>query len=272
MIRVRGLHAGYGDREVLAGVSLDLAPGEMVGLLGPNGSGKTTLLLALAGVLALRSGSVEIGGADLAALKPRERARRVASVPQRAEAAFDLSVETLVLLGRYPYISLLGGYGPQDKAAADAALAEAGVDQFRQRAAGSLSGGEFTRVLLARALAQAAGMQPPILLLDEAFAALDLARRMAVSELLAARARAGALVVSAIHDLNLAAQFCGRLVFLKHGRVALDGPTAEVFTATNLSEIYETPVAVALHPVTGAPQAFPVPRRPPGPGAPAGGR
>ncbi|MEW5775105.1 MAG: ABC transporter ATP-binding protein [Thermodesulfobacteriota bacterium] len=270
MIRLHGLRAGYGGREVLRGVSLDLAPGEMVGLLGPNGSGKTTLLLAMAGVLAPMSGTVEIGGADAAGMKPRERARRVASLPQRAEAAFDLAVETLVLLGRYPYISLLGGYTAADRAAADAALAEAGAGEFRGRPAGSLSGGEFTRVLLARALAQAAGMSPPVLLLDEAFAALDLARRMAVSELLAAKARAGALVVSAIHDLNLAAQTCSRLVFLKRGRVALDGPTAQVFTATNLTDIYETPVAVAPHPVTGAPQAFPVPRGAPGPDAPAG--
>ena len=270
MIRLHGLRAGYGGREVLRGVDLDLAPGEMVGLLGPNGSGKTTLLLAMAGVLPPMAGTVVLGGRDATALKPRERARRVASLPQRAEATFDLAVETLVLLGRYPYISLLGGYGPEDRAAADAALAEAGAEEFRGRLAGSLSGGEFSRVLLARALAQAAGMEPPVLLLDEAFAALDLARRMAVGELLAAKARAGALVVSAIHDLNLAAQFCGRLVFLKHGRVALDGPTAEVFTATNLSDIYETPVAVAPHPVTGAPQAFPVPAGAPGPGAPAG--
>mgnify|MGYP000912416671 CR=1 FL=1 len=272
MIRIEDLHAGYGEREVLAGVSLDLAAGEMVGLLGPNGSGKTTLLLAMAGVLPPRSGRVLLGGADAASLKPRERARRAASLPQRTEAPGDLGVETLVLLGRYPYISLLGGYTAADRAAADAALAEAGVEEFRQRTAGSLSGGEFTRVLLARALAQAAGMQPPVLLLDEATAALDLARRMAVSELLAAKARAGALVVSAIHDLNLAAQFCSRLVFLKRGRVALDGPTAEVFNATNLTEIYETPVAVAPHPVTGAPQAFPVPAGAAGPGDPAGAR
>jgi iron complex transport system ATP-binding protein len=272
MIRLHGLRAGYGERDVLRGVSLDFAPGELVGLLGPNGAGKTTLLLAMAGALVPRAGTVVLAGRDAAALTPRERALRVASLPQRAEAAFDLAVETLVLLGRYPYTSLLGGYTAADRSAADAALAEAGAEEFRGRAAGSLSGGEFTRVLLARTLAQAADMTPPALLLDEAFAALDLARRMEMSELLAAKARAGALVIAAIHDLNLAAQFCGRLVFLKQGRVALDGPTAEVFTATNLTDIYETPVAVAPHPVTGAPQAFPVPRNAAGPRAPAGER
>jgi iron complex transport system ATP-binding protein len=225
MIRIEDLHAGYGEREVLRGVSLTLAPGEMVGLLGPNGSGKTTLLLAMAGVLTPRSGAVHLGDADAAALKPRERARRAASLPQRAEAAFDLAVETLVLLGRYPYITLLGGYTAQDRAAARAALAEAGVEEFRERAAGSLSGGEFTRVLLARALAQAAGMNPPVLLLDEATAALDLARRMAVSELLAAKARAGTWWFG-----HPRPQPGGAILRPPHlpqaGRVALDGPTA----------------------------------------------
>lgn len=263
MIRLQEVRAGYGAREALRGVSLAFAPGEMVGLLGPNGSGKTTLLLVMAGVLAPFAGAVELGGESAAGMRPRQRARRVASLPQRAEAAFDLKVETLVLLGRYPYLSLLGGYSDADRAAAAAAMAETATLAFRERSAGSLSGGEFRRVLLARALAQ----QAPALLLDEATAALDLARKMEVCALLATKARAGTLVVSAIHDLNLAALFCERLVFLKAGRVALDGPTAEVFTATNLTEIYETPVIVAPHPLTGAPQAFPVPA--PLPAAPA---
>jgi len=124
-----------------------------------------------------------------------------------------------------------------------------------ERQAAELSGGEFQRVLLARALCQ--GRE--LLLLDEATSALDLARRVEAFDLLAAQNRKGGAVLTAVHDLNLAALYCPRLIFLKRGRVALDGPTRDIFTETNLRDIYETDIRVAPHPVTGAPQAHLVP-------------
>lgn len=259
-----GLSAGYGEREALSGVDLSLERGELVGLLGPNGGGKSTLLLCLSGVLTPRSGRVEAGGEDLAGLSHRERARRIACVPQRAEPAFGFTVAEMVRLGRYPHLSAWGGYGPHDFEAADRAMAGAGVAGLAQRRAGELSGGEFQRVLLARALAQEAG----VLLLDEAMASMDVAWRMAAFDLLRARCRAGLAVLTAVHDLNLAALYCPRLVFLKNGRVLADGPTAEVFTPELLSEVYDTDILVAPHPATGAPQAHPVPGS--GPGRAAG--
>ncbi len=264
MIRLTGLRAGYHGRDVLHGLDLRIGRGEMVGLLGPNGAGKTTLLLAATGALAPTGGAVALGGRDIGRLGSRERARLVAAVPQRAESAGELSVRSLVLMGRYPFLTLLGGYGPDDQAAADAAMDAVGVAGLENRLLGELSGGEFQRVLAARALAQAAD----VLVLDEASASLDMARKMELYALLAARNAAGTTIVAALHDLNLAALFCPRLVFLKNGRIEADGPVAEVFTAHTLSRIYETDITVIAHPKTGTPQALAVPA----PCGPAAGR
>lgn len=256
MIELSCVHAGYSTTDnVLRDVSLSVHPGELVGLLGPNGSGKTTLLLVLSGVLAPRSGTVTLDGAPLHRLRPRERARRIAAVPQRPEHIPDLDALSLVLMGRYPHTTLLRGYGPDDHAAALAALRDTGCAHLAARGARTLSGGELQRVLLARALAQGADT----LLLDEATAGLDVARALDILDLLHARHRAGARIVAAVHDLNLAALYCTRLIFLKHGRVVEDGPVERTFTAAVLSEVYETPVTVQPHPITGKPQACYVP-------------
>lgn len=255
MIRVSGLVCRYGRREALRGINLHVAPGEMIGLLGPNGSGKTTLLSAMAGLLPAHAGTIAVGGADVAGLSPRQRALRLSCVPQRAEVPPGFSVRELVLMGRHARTGFFADYGPEDHAAAEAALSDAGCLDLAGRMACELSGGELQRVLLARALAQ--GRE--LMLLDEAVSALDMARRVEVFDLLARLNREGATILSAVHDLNLAALYCPRLVFLKNGRIALDGPTAQVFTEANLKDIYETDLRVAAHPVTGAPQAHLVP-------------
>jgi len=255
MIHCQGLRVGYKGRAVLDSIDLQVRPGEMVGLLGPNGAGKTTLLLALTGVLPPMAGRVQLGGEDMSRLSPRQRAKRVAAVPQRAESARDLTVRALVRMGRYPYLAPLGGYGPDDTAAAEAAMQAVGIATLDQRQMGELSGGEFQRALVARALAQAAD----ILVLDEASANLDIARKMELYALLAVRNAAGTTILAALHDINLAALYCRRLVFLKNGHIVADGPVADVFTQKNLSRIYETDILVLAHPRTGAPQALAVP-------------
>jgi iron complex transport system ATP-binding protein len=255
MIECRGLRAGYGGREVLRGLDMRIARGEMVGLLGPNGSGKTTLLHVLSGVLAPTAGTVRLGGREIGTLRPRKRAGMVAAAPQRAEPVDGMTVSSLVLLGRYPYLSALRGYGAQDHAAAAAALADTGLTALAGRQTTALSGGEFQTALLARALCQSTD----ILLLDEAASNLDVAKKTAMHELLREKNAQGLTVLSAVHDLNLAALFCDRLIFLKNGRVLADGPTHTVFTRDIVEEVYETTFHVFAHPVTGAPQGVVVP-------------
>ncbi len=255
MIEVKQITCAYGDREVLGHVSFILDPGEMTGLLGPNGSGKTTLLLALSGALPLVDGSIAVNGKELPRMRPRERARSLAAVPQHFETTFDLNVRALVLMGRYPYVRALLGYGRNDMEAAYRAMRDTDTAPFAGRMTSELSGGELQRVLIARALCQEAD----ILLLDEAASGLDVAAKIAVYDLLRTYHAQGVTVLSAIHDLNLAALYCERLLFLKKGKLVLDGPTHEVFTEKNLTQIYETPIKIYPHPVTGAPQSHLVP-------------
>ena len=238
MLDVRGLTAGYGARPVLRGISLKARGGESVALLGPNGSGKTTLLRCISGVLRPQGGDICLAGKSLERLRPRERARLVAVVPQRAECPPGLSVRHMALLGRYPYLSWLGGYGA-------AGLAGRRVDE--------LSGGELQRVLLARALAQ----ESPLLLLDELAAGLDLARMVELFDLLERRRAAGACVLMAMHDCNLASLYATRLIGLKNGQMLFDGPASEIFTEEKLSALYDIPIRVFPHPRWGLPQALP---------------
>jgi iron complex transport system ATP-binding protein len=256
MIEIADLGAGYDDQPVLRSLSLTVRRGEFTGVLGPNGSGKTTLIRALSGVLPPRSGSIRIAGRDIRTLSAKARALDCATVAQNNPGLSGVRALSLVLMGRYPHVSFLGGYSPADFARAREAMAETSCLHLQDRTSDALSGGEFQRVVTAKALAQ----DTQLLLLDEAASNLDVARTMDLYELLRARNTAGLTVLTVAHDLNLAALYCQRLVFLKNGSVAADGPTRDIFTAQTLSDIYETPLAVAPHPITGAPQAHLVPR------------
>jgi len=256
MIEISSLTAGYDGHAVLRDVTLTIPRGAFTGVLGPNGSGKTTLVRTLSGVLPPLGGAVRIAGSDLAALTSRQRARSCATVAQTNQGLTGVRALSLVLMGRYPYISLLGGYGRADVERARQAMTQTSCGHLADRRTDSLSGGELQRVLTAKALAQ----DTDLLLLDEAASNLDVARTMDLYELLRSRNAAGLTVLTVAHDLNLAALYCQRLVFLKNGSVAADGLVRDVFTAQTLSEIYETPLAVAPHPLTGTPQAYLVPR------------
>ena len=219
----------------LAGISLAVQPGELVGLLGANGAGKTTLLRLLGGLAAPAAGTVRCFGASVAELPPRERARRLAFVPQDSHPAFDLVVGDLVLLGRTPHLGWMGIEGPRDRARAREALAETGTLELAGRRFGTLSAGERQRVVLARALAQEA----PVVLLDEPTTHLDLAHQIRLFELLARlRAERKTTFVVASHDLSLAGRWCDRLVLLAGGRVLAAGPPPCVLEPGTLRAAY----------------------------------
>ncbi|MDL2216486.1 ABC transporter ATP-binding protein [Desulfovibrio sp. OttesenSCG-928-M14] len=244
-----------GPDPALDKLSFAVEQGEFVGLLGPNGSGKSTLLQCLSGLLPPGQGQILVAGKPITSLPERQRALLLAALPQRPETLPSLSAFALTLMGRYAHAPFLGAYSDHDKAVAFAALAECGAAHLAARPADCLSGGEAQRVLLARSLAQNAA----VLLLDEPTAGLDPACARLVMEAIARRnQRKGLTVLAAMHDLNLAALYCDRLIFLKQGRLAADGPTRQVFTSAVLEEVYETRLAVAPHPVDGVPQALPL--------------
>ncbi len=245
---------GYRGHPVFEGLSLSIVPGEMTALIGPNGSGKTTLLKLLSGALRPASGEVRVEGRPLARLSPGARARLIGVVPQETSLVFDFTVMETVLMGRTAYLGLLGVEGREDLVAASAAMHRTGTLPFAGRLLSQLSGGERQLVLIARALAQ----QPRMLLLDEPTVFLDIRHRLEIHDLLARlNIEEGLTILTASHDINLAARYCRRIVLLKEGRVRADGPPAEVFRAEVLSEIYDTPLMVVSDPDSGAPYALP---------------
>jgi len=237
----------YGARQVLDAVSLTVAPGEIVGLLGPNGAGKSTLVRVVSGVLGGYTGRVHLGGSELAALSRREVARRVAVVPQEPRFDFPFTVLEIVLMGRHPHLSGLAFEAAEDLALARAALERAGALELAERPIERLSAGERQRVVFARALAQAA----PLLLLDEPVSFLDLRYQVELFDRVRDLAAEGRAVLAVLHDLNLAAEYCDRVVLLKRGRVIAQGSTAEALSYIHLKAAYETEVYVDLNDLTG---------------------
>ncbi|MCS0605259.1 heme ABC transporter ATP-binding protein [Streptomyces sp. LP11] len=238
------LHVRLGAEPVLGGVGVRVRAGEVLALVGPNGAGKSTLLGALAADVPAAEGVVRLHGRPVSGWTPAELALRRAVLPQSAELAFPFTVEEVVRMGRAPHAAPPA----KDDLAVAEAMAATEVTGFAGRPFSALSGGERARVALARVLAQRA----PLLLLDEPTAALDLRHQEAVLRLCRERARAGDAVVVVLHDLALAAAYAHRVTVLHAGRVAADGPPAEVFTETLLSRVYEHPVEVYDHPRTGA--------------------
>ena len=234
LLTADGVRVRLGGRLVLDGADIAVDAGQMVGLVGPNGAGKTTLLRAIAGLQSVESGVVRLVGRRLDTIGARAIARELAFLPHGAPCHWALTVRRVVALGRLPRLGRRQRTSPADAAAVDAAMEDAGVAMFADRPVSSLSAGERMRVMVARTLAQ----QPRVLLADEPTAALDPYHQLRVMELLHRRAVGGAAVVAVLHDLSLAARYCGRLVLLRNGRVEAEGSPADVLTPTRIRSTY----------------------------------
>lgn len=229
----------YGRREVLHGVNLAVAAGEFVGLLGPNGSGKSTLLKLLHGHLQPQTGTARLSGVDLRRLTPRQVARSVAVVPQESPDTFGFTVAERVLMGRHPFLGPFDFETEQDLVVAREAMQLTDTTQFAGRTLSEISGGERQRALIASALAQT----PEILLLDEPTAMLDIKYQAQIIRLLRRLNRERRMtIVITLHDVNLAALSCRRLVVLKAGRLVHDGPPQALLTEQRMADIYDVPL------------------------------
>jgi iron complex transport system ATP-binding protein len=236
------------------GVSLQAMAGRITAVVGPNGSGKSTLVRALLGRMPLESGQIELDEFALALTARRAIARRMAVVPQREEPVFPISVREYVALGRHPHGGPFAGRSADDRAAIAKAIARADVGAFVDRPTDALSGGEWQRVRIARALAQGGAA----LVLDEPTTFLDVAHEMAVFELLDALAREGQAILLVSHQLNLVARFADHIVLLHKGRVAADGAPGDVMRGEILERVYEWPLVVSRDPAVGAPVLVPL--------------
>jgi ABC-type cobalamin/Fe3+-siderophores transport system ATPase subunit len=244
MIEIRDLRVTRGKREVVHGVSLDVPAGSWVSIVGPNGAGKSSMLLAVAALLPA-AGDVAIGGRPVRDLRARERARLVALVPQQPVIPDALTVAEYVLLGRTPHLSMFGSEAGRDHELADRILAKVDLAWAADRLVPTLSGGEFHRAVVGRALAQEAR----VLLLDEPTSGLDLGHQVQVLELVDALRRSdGITVVSAMHDLTLAARYADRVALLVEGELVAEGSPDDVFRPELLERHYGVPVHVLRGP------------------------
>jgi iron complex transport system ATP-binding protein len=234
MLELDRLTVRYDSAVAVHDVSAQLAAGEWVGLIGANGAGKSSLLRAVAQLVPF-VGGLRVAGESTAHLSRRRRAQLVAYVPQQPELPAGMSVLDYALLGRTPHIGYFGVESEHDRRHCMELLDHLGLDDLADRHLATLSGGEVQRVVLARALAQEA----PVLLLDEPTSALDLGRRVDALELVDdLRRQRGLTVVSAMHDLTLAAQFADRLILLSEGRVVASGPPEQVLDERVLSACF----------------------------------
>jgi len=233
VLQVAGLSVWLGTRTIVDGITLDLLPGQLTVMVGPNGAGKTTLMRALAALLP-STGRITLAGRPLQAFSPRERARRIAYLPQGHVFHWPMSVAAVVALGRQPHIDVFAPLADDDRAAVSRALTATGVAPWADRAVTTLSGGERARVALARALAT----QAPILLADEPTMSLDPRHQLVVMELLAQAAHEGGAVLAVIHDLALAARYADRVVMMEQGRLVADGRPRDVLTPERIAAVF----------------------------------
>ena len=241
---------GYNHHPVLEDITLKVSPGELVGLIGPNGSGKSTIIKALSHVINPSSGKVLVGGQDITAIPRRELACMVGVVPQLPLLPSTFTAFEIVLMGRNPHLGLFQSESKRDWSIARRAMEQTGTEELANRYVNELSGGEIQCLLIARVLVQ----ETSAILLDEPTANLDIGRQGEILGLIKNLCTRNKLaVLAAVHDLNLAAQYCDRLLLINERHIHAQGTPREVITDGNIKEVYGAENCVYTHPVNGLP-------------------
>lgn len=256
MIAFRDVSARYpnAEKRALDGVAFNVDAGQITAVVGPNGSGKSTLVRALLRRVNLEAGSIDIDGLDIASMQPGAIATSVAVLPQREDPVFPLAVQGYVGLGRYPRLGIWKSETSADAVAVHTAMQRAEITEFALRKTDQISGGEWQRVRIARALAQESGT----IVLDEPTTSLDVAHEMALFELLDDLSRDGLAIMVVSHELNLVARFASRIVLLRDGRVVAAGTPSEVMQTQILEQVFDWPLRVIHDEVIAAPALFPL--------------
>ena len=257
-ISVNHLSHSFDGRVVIDDLTFEVASGEFFIIIGPNGSGKTTLLKLLVGLLPLKNGHIHLLSKSLTKYTAKSLARQIAYVPQNVPVEFPFTVTQVVLMGRSPYLGVLGFESDEDLRLAHEAMTITDVAHLADRRLDQLSGGEQQRVFIARAICQ----QPNILLLDEPTAALDLSHQIRLMDLMERlKTEQGVTIVMVSHDLNMAAMYADQLLLISKGRIARNGPPNQVIDYDLLEQVYGCKLVVDQSPLGDYPQVHLVPRR-----------
>jgi len=249
-IEMQNVWLGYGRNVVVKDVTFQVMPGEMVGLIGPNGCGKSTIIRALTRIISPYSGRILLDGEDVSQIPRRDLARLFGVVPQMPLLPSAFTAFEIVLMGRNPHLGLFQYEGPRELAIAWRAMEMTATHSLAERRVSELSGGEIQCLLIARVLAQ----ETKAILLDEPTANLDIGRQVEILDLIKNLCvEKNLTVLAALHDLNLASQYCDRLVLINNGRVHAEGTPGEVITPQNIKEVYGAEHCVYTHPINGLP-------------------
>ncbi len=253
-LEMQNVTLGYGHKVVVKDITLQVKPGEMLGFVGPNGCGKSTIIKALSRVISPYSGRILLNGKDISRISRRDLSRLLGVVPQIPLLPSAFTAFEVVLMGRNPHLGLFQYEGPKDMAITWRAMAKTSVQHLAERRIGELSGGEIQCVVIARVLAQ----ETEVILLDEPTANLDIGRQVEILDVIKGMCQEnGLIVIAALHDLNLAAQYCSRLVLINNGRIHAEGTPTEVITDDNIKEVYGAGSHVYSHPLSGLPAVLP---------------
>lgn len=250
MISINKVTTGYHNYKVVDDFSLNLESGEFCSLLGPNGAGKSTLLRTMVGYQPLWQGSILFEGKNIKDIKNKELAKLIAIIPQEIHLQFDYSVHDLVMMGRYPYLNYWQKYSPKDREVVSDILQSLDLIKFKDKNYSELSGGEKQRVNIARALAQ----QSKAILMDESLVHLDINHQLEIMDLLVEinlEQRKTIVIVS--HNINLAADYCNRIVLIENGKLAADGEPADVITTDILKRVYQADIKTFINKSSGRP-------------------
>lgn len=256
ILKADNIWGGYGRLDVIKGASLEVPRGEFIGIIGPNGSGKSTFLKLISKALGLGKGAITFEGTDIRRIHLKEYSRRLAFVTQDVFIDFPFTAGEIVLMGRIPHLGRLQFETAKDFMAAENAMKLTDILPLKDKFIDELSAGERQRVMIAKALAQ----EPSLLLLDEPTSHLDIGHQIQAMDLLRKLNRENGLtIIIVMHDLNLAAEYCGRLALIRDGAIFKEGGPEEVLTYQNIEAVYNTVVVVSNNPISKKPNIMAVP-------------
>ena len=255
LFSIKNLFAGYRSFTVLHDISISVESGEFISIIGPNGAGKSTLIKVLSNNIPHESGTVFFKGRDIKSIDRKIMAAEISVVHQSMENILPFTVYDFLLMGRFPHQGILDLETPDDIEAVEKSMSITGILHLRDRRLTKLSGGEKQLARIAQALSQSSS----VIILDEPISHLDISHSIQIMDILYQLNQGGTTIITVLHDINLAAAYCSRIIGLKNGRVFFDGIPSEVVTYRNIEELFDTTCVVYENPMTGKPYVFPVP-------------